>query len=78
DYQVLGKPNPAYRRLKLVGLNPQAFYQINGSEILRSGKDLERIGLIFGGNYIKRAQDYWSRELPGDYHSQLYYLEQQE
>lgn len=78
DYQVLGKPNPAYRRLKLVGLNPQAFYQINGSETLRSGKDLERIGLIFGGNYIKRAQDYWSRELPGDYHSQLYYLEQQE
>ena len=77
DYQVLGKPNPAYRRLRLTGLAPKAFYRIHGSEKLRSGQDLANIGLLFGGNYIQRAHDYWSRELPGDYHSQLYYLEQQ-
>ena len=74
DYQVLGKPNPAYRRLLLTGLDLEASYQINQQPQLRSGKDLSSIGLLMGGNYIGRPQDYWSRQLPGDYASQLYHL----
>ncbi|HAQ7809178.1 TPA: alpha-galactosidase, partial [Enterococcus faecium] len=74
DYQVLGKPNPAYRRLLLAGLDLEANYQINQLPQLRSGKDLSSIGLIMGGNYVGRAKDYWSRQLPGDYASQLYHL----
>ena len=74
DYQVLGKPNPAYRRLLLAGLDLEANYQINQLQQLRSGKDLSSIGLIMGGNYVGRAKDNWSRQLPGDYASQLYHL----
>lgn len=76
DYQVLGKPNPAYRRLPLTGLNPDAYYTIDKTSLCRSGKDLTSIGLIFGGNYINRADEYWSRELPGDYTSKIYHLRQ--
>ena len=56
DYQVLGKPNPAYRRLLLAGLDLEANYQINQLPQLRSGKDLSSIGLIMGGNYVGRAK----------------------
>lgn len=76
DYQVLGKPNPAYRRLLLAGLNPEGVYAIGKTNQCRFGKDLIRIGLILGGNYINRADEYWSRELSGDYHSRLYHLYQ--
>ncbi|NLM68102.1 MAG: alpha-galactosidase, partial [Enterococcus sp.] len=76
DYQVLGKPNPSYRRLPLAGLNPEEVYAIGQTNQCRFGKDLIHIGLILGGNYINRADEYWSRELPGDYHSRLYHLYQ--
>ncbi|WP_347340543.1 alpha-galactosidase [Vagococcus allomyrinae] len=72
-YQVLAKPNPPYERLKLQGLNPTYCYQINQQE-KRYGDDLAQIGLILGGNYIGRENDYWSREMPGDFASKLFYL----
>ena len=34
-----------------------------------------QIGLLSGGNYIGRAQDYWSREMSGDFSSRLYHLQ---
>ena len=34
-----------------------------------------QIGLVLGGNYIGRAQDYWGRSMPGDFSSQLYHLQ---
>jgi len=39
------------------------------------GDDLMQIGLVLGGNYIGRAQDYWGRSMPGDFSSQLYHLQ---
>ena len=41
----------------------------------RFGDDLMQIGLVLGGNYIGRAQEYWSRTMPGDFSSQLYHLQ---
>lgn len=72
-YQVLAKPNPSYERLILKGLQKEVLYSINGKG-LRYGDDLMNVGLLFGGNYIDHAEEYWSREMPGDFSSRLYYL----
>ena len=74
-YHVLAKPNPAYERILLEGLDTDAFYKIDGAELARYGDDLMQIGLVLGGNYIGRAQDYWGRSMPGDFSSQLYHLQ---
>ena len=74
-YHVLAKPNPAYERILLEGLDTDALYQIDGAERARYGDDLMQIGLVLGGNYIGRAQDYWGRSMPGDFSSQLYHLQ---
>ena len=74
-YQILAKPNPKYHRLKLQGLDPNCYYEINQKEC-RYGDDLEQIGLILGGNYIGRQNEYWQREIPGDFSSQLFYLKE--
>lgn len=73
-YHPLAKPNPGYERIRLQGLNPTFRYQVNES-LQRFGEDLMSVGLILGGNYIDRASDYWQREKPGDYHSQIFVLE---
>lgn len=74
-YHVLAKPNPAYERVLLEGLDTHALYRIEGEEAHRYGDDLMQIGLLSGGNYIGRAQDYWSRKMPGDFSSRLYHLQ---
>lgn len=73
-YYPLAKPNPGYERIRLQGLNPTLRYQINESRE-RFGGDLMTIGLILGENYINRANEYWQREMPGDYHSKIFFLE---
>lgn len=75
-YQVLAKPNPAYERIQLAGLKEDSLYQINEESPLRYGDDLMNIGLLLGENYTGRAQDYWSREMPGDYASRIYHLQE--
>lgn len=74
-YHVLAKPNPAYERILLTGLDAAALYRIEGNKAVRYGDDLMQAGLLLGGNYIGRAQDYWSRKMPGDFSSQLYHLQ---
>lgn len=77
-YTILAKPNPPYERLKLVGLKADATYQISGAdgESIRFGRDLESIGIILGKNYIGRENEYWSREMPGDFYGKIYHLQE--
>lgn len=75
-YQVLAKPNPVYERIQLTGLKENRLYQINEDETLRYGDDLMQVGLLLGENYIGRAHEYWSRDMPGDYASRIYYLKE--
>ena len=77
-YTILAKPNPPYERLKLVGLKADATYQISGAdgESIRFGRDLESIGIILGKNYIGRENEYWSREMPGDFYGKKYHLQE--
>lgn len=79
-YQILAEPNPNYKRLKLSGLDSHTRYHIKEKYIdqVRSGVDLENIGLILNQNYIGREQEYWSREMPGDFHSRIFYLKAQD
>mgnify|MGYP005981852759 CR=1 FL=1 len=77
-YQVLAKPNTSYQRLPLKGLTENVFYQLSLKNQKRSGKDLMTIGLLLGDNYIDRATEYWQREMPGDFSSQIFYLQQVE
>ncbi|WP_045798268.1 alpha-galactosidase [Streptococcus equinus] len=77
-YTILAQPNPFYERLKLVGLNPEKTYHLtgNGKDEMRYGRDLETIGIILGKNYIGRENDYWSREMPGDFYGEIYHLQE--
>lgn len=74
-YQVLAKPNPAYQRVKLVGLEEGTAYRINGSGQLRYGDDLMNVGLILAEDFTGRANDYWAREKEGDFTSSIFYLQ---
>lgn len=76
-YHQLAKPNPAYQRVLLKGLNPQGKYQINQLDPSRFGQDLMQIGLLLNENYLGRESDYWQRDMPGDFSSTLYHLRQQ-
>lgn len=77
-YQILAEPNSPYRRIKLAGLDETKDYQVYENDQLkeakRNGSDLQSYGIRLGGNFIGREQEYWSRELPGDFHSKLYFL----
>lgn len=77
-YTILAQPNPIYERLKLVGLNPDKAYHILGKDKdeVRYGRDLTSIGIVLGKNYIGRENEYWSREMPGDFNGKIYYLRQ--
>ena len=78
-YQILAEPNPNYKRLKLKGLASDYCYKIieKNMDQVRTGADLEKVGLILNQNYIGRQQEYWSREMPGDFHSRIFYLKAQ-
>lgn len=73
-YQVLAKPNESYKRIKLVGLNPDKCYAIEGTDKTYYGDELMNIGIILAENFTGRADEYWSREKAGDYHSKLFVL----
>ena len=75
-YQILAQPNPTYQRLKLRGLIGEACYRVmeKDSASQRYGHDLENVGLLLNKNYLGRESDYWSREMPGDFSSRLFYL----
>ncbi|SUN59227.1 alpha-galactosidase [Streptococcus gallolyticus] len=77
-YMILAQPNPIYERLKLVGLNPDKAYHILGKDKdeVRYGRDLTSIGIVLGKNYIGRENEYWSREMLGDFNGKFYYLQQ--
>lgn len=77
-YTILAQPNPIYERLKLVGLDPDKAYHILGKDKdeVRYGRDLTSIGIVLGKNYISRENEYWSREMPGDFNGKIYYLQQ--
>ncbi|KAB8128260.1 alpha-galactosidase [Gracilibacillus oryzae] len=72
-YKVLARPNEAYQRIKLTGLDPNRLYQVNGTTT-HYGDELMNIGIILAGNYINRASEYWGREHPGDYQAKLFVL----
>jgi alpha-galactosidase len=59
--QVIARPNPARRVLKLKGLLPDAVYEIEGSDIKVKGATLEKAGIVLP-------------KLPGDHQSQLIHL----
>jgi len=74
-YEVLASPNKPYQRIRLKGLYAEGLYQINeGSS--RPGDELMEVGILLGENYIGRAQSYWGRTLPGDFHSRVIHLRQ--
>ncbi|MEK5172618.1 alpha-galactosidase [Heyndrickxia sp. FSL W8-0496] len=75
-YEVLAKPNRPYERLRLKGLADDKLYQINDTDIARYGDDLMQIGLIFGENFIGKANEYWAKEKVKDYNSKLFYLKE--
>ncbi|WP_288941170.1 alpha-galactosidase, partial [uncultured Streptococcus sp.] len=77
-YTILAQPNPSYERLKLVGLKTDAAYQVSEADdkSIRFGRDLETVGIILGKNYIGRENDYWSREMPGDFYGKMYHLQE--
>ena len=76
-YQILAKPNPGYQRVKLQGLHPDYLYRMDQGGA-RFGAELQSIGLLLGGNYMGREQDYWSREMAGDFSSKLIYIKTDE
>lgn len=77
-YRVLAGPNPPYKRLRLQGLLENSAYTVNDEKQIRYGSDLMNVGLVLGGNFIGRANDYWAQEKEGDFSSRIYYLKSKE
>lgn len=73
-YKVLARPNEPYNRIKLKGLDPLTLYKIDGKSTTHYGDELMNIGIILAGNYIDRADEYWSRVHPSDYSSKIFIL----
>lgn len=75
-FQILAEPNPNYKRLKVPYLDEQALYQVEEKNLhqQRFGRDLKEVGLFLNQNYIGRQEEYWSREMPGDFHALLFHL----
>lgn len=73
-YEVLSKPNRPYARLALKGLAKDKKYRVNDADVSRFGDDLMQIGLLFGENFIGKADEYWAKEKIKDFNSKLFYL----
>lgn len=71
-YKVLSKPNDKYYRIKLVGLDPEKLYLIEGRETLHYGDELMNVGIILGENYTDRAGEFWSKEKTEDFSSAIF------
>ncbi|WP_046175342.1 alpha-galactosidase [Domibacillus indicus] len=74
SFRILAKPNDSYRRLKLKGLEPEKLYKIEGKETTHYGDELMNAGIILSEDYTGRAQEFWQREKPGDFASELFIL----
>ncbi|HEX2645808.1 MAG TPA: GH36 C-terminal domain-containing protein, partial [Candidatus Dormibacteraeota bacterium] len=68
-YQVLNRPNPAPRRLRLRGLDPNARYRVSmwpgddGPTLERGADELMQVGLPVGAYRFAAVQqgDFWCR-----------------
>lgn len=72
-YQILGQANSGYKRLKLKGLQEDMFYLIN-DKLIYSGDELMNIGILLNANFIGKEQEFWQRDIPGDFNSRLFYI----
>ncbi|MBY0182516.1 alpha-galactosidase [Bacillus subtilis] len=77
-YKILAKPNDKYYRIKLKGLNPEKLYHIKERGSNHYGDELMNIGIILAEDYTDRAYEYWQRELPGDFSSEIFVLKEVE
>jgi alpha-galactosidase len=75
-YKVLAKPNDKYYRIKLIGLDPDKLYEIEGKETTHYGDELMNVGIVLAEDYTDRAGEYWSREKSGDFSSKLFLLKE--
>jgi alpha-galactosidase len=75
-YKVLAKPNDKYYRIKLIGLDPDKLYAIEGKETTHYGDELMNVGIVLAEDYTDRAGEYWSREKSGDFSSKLFLLKE--
>ncbi len=75
-YKVLAKPNEKYNRLKLNGLDPNKLYTVNGRNSSHYGDELMNIGILLNQDYTDRADEYWQRDHPKDYDSNLFILKE--
>jgi alpha-galactosidase len=71
-YKVLAKPNEGYKRLKLTGLDQAALYHVKPLNKDYYGSELMAYGIILAEDFTDRANEYWGREQPGDYQSQIF------
>ncbi|SDC35588.1 alpha-galactosidase [Pelagirhabdus alkalitolerans] len=63
-YQILSKPNQKLRRLKLVGLDPDAVYRLNGANRTFYGDQLMQVGL--------EIDRYTIHDHPADFQHELF------
>ncbi|OAK67297.1 alpha-galactosidase [Lederbergia galactosidilytica] len=75
-YKVLAKPNEKYNRLKLNGLDPNKLYTVSGRNSNHYGDELMNIGILLNQDYTDRADEYWQRDHPKDYDSNLFILKE--
>ncbi|MGH4141175.1 alpha-galactosidase [Clostridium sp.] len=72
-YKILNKPNPGYERLKLVGLDNDALYNIKSIGSKHYGDELMNIGLIVNNNFTGFNENFSELE-NGDFTSRIYVL----
>lgn len=72
-YRVLQQVNSNYRRVKLMGLNPDYEYEVSINNTLNYGDELMNVGLITTDGSSGEPVDHYNG-LNGDYQSRLYIL----
>ena len=66
-FKVLDRTNPMLKRVKLVGLNPQALYRINQTDEVRYGDELMNKGIfVENKQYYDEIND---QDVHGDFRS---------
>ncbi len=71
-YRVLNSANPPFTRMRLMGLEPEFYYEIEGLENGRYGDDLMHIGLCTAD--CSEGAETAGKSPAGDYHSRVYVL----
>ena len=72
-YRVLQQVNVNYRRVKLMGLNPDYEYEVSINDTVNNGDELMNVGLITTDGSSGEPVDHYNG-LNGDYQSRLYIL----